>query len=87
MKRRKSKTEYLSYIEETKKHLGVIEEVAKESSLDAIDDSLNNGVPVTYMEGETIVQVQKSGEQKKLKDLKLRQRKVSIGETTTIQKG
>ena len=47
-------TKYLTYIEETRKHHKLIDEVAKESSEQAILISRERKVPVTYLEGEEI---------------------------------
>lgn len=61
MKSRKSKTEYLSYIEETSKHIGKINKVASKATKNARERALNNGNYVTYLDGDKIIKEYPSG--------------------------
>jgi hypothetical protein len=81
-----TKTKYLSYIEETRKHHSIIEKVAKSSVKKAIETSHNKLVPVTYMEGEEIVKVNHLGVKSVVGVLKNNRRKVKKGDKTTISK-
>ena len=56
-----TKKKYLTYLEDTRKHHLEIEKVAKSSAKKAIAESHRNSVPVTFMEGETIVKVSQNG--------------------------
>lgn len=80
------KTKYLSYIEETKKHHKLIEKAAKKSSKKAVKKSRSRSVPVTYIEGENIVQEDSKGQKTILKGIKNNRRKVAIGEKTKLPK-
>jgi len=61
-----SKTKYLTYLEETRKHHSIIEKVAKSSTKKAIAASHKKSVPVTYMEGEEIIKVSHKGKKQLL---------------------
>ena len=79
------KTKYLSYIEETRKHHTIIDAIAGESSRIAIEESLAASVPVTYLEGETIVQVDSKGGKKIVGTVENHRRKVTIGARTVLR--
>lgn len=79
-------TKYLTYIEETRKHHKLIDEVAKESSEQAILISRERKVPVTYLEGEEIIRVKPSGEKETIGRIENNRRKVTVGAKTTLSK-
>jgi hypothetical protein len=61
MKSKKSKTEYLSYIEETSKHVSKIHNAASKATTEARKTALSNGIYVTYLRGNEIVKEYPSG--------------------------
>lgn len=81
-----TKTKYLTYLEETRKHHSIIEDVAKTSTKKAIAASHRRSVPVTYMEGEEIVKVSHNGIKKVVGLVKNNRRKVKKGGKTTLSK-
>lgn len=48
------KTKYLSYIEETRKHLPKLIKIVGEATSSAIEESLEDDVPVVYIEDGVI---------------------------------
>lgn len=80
------KTKYLSYLEETPKHHAKIGAVATESSTKAIAASLAKSVPVTYLEGETIVKVGRNGKKSVVGKVENNRRKVARGAKATLSK-
>lgn len=78
------KAKYLTYIEETKKHHSLIEEIAKKSVKNAIKNTQNKLVDVTYLQGGKIVVEKPNGLITLVQQLPLKQRKVQIGEKTRI---
>lgn len=80
----KKSVEYLSYVEETKKHHALIGRIVRRSGPKAIKDSYANSVEVTYLEGENIVKVSKSGKKSVLGTVTNNRRKVTVGETTEL---
>ena len=55
MKAKKSKTEYLSYIEETPKQIVKINKVASTATKNARKRALESGTYVTYLDGDKIM--------------------------------
>ena len=55
MKRRKKKSEYLSYIEETEKHYNILDEVAKKATQAAFKLTKSKNLPVTYIVDNQII--------------------------------
>ncbi len=80
------KAKYLSYIEDTRKHHSVIDQVAKESSAKAISSSLDESIPVTYLDGEDIIQVDATGAKTTLGRVENNRRKVLVGTKTKLSK-
>jgi len=80
------KVKYLSYIEETKKHHALIEKEAKIAVKKAIAAAHKKKVPVTYMEGEQIIQEEANGKKVIIGKVRNNRRKVTVGEKTTISK-
>jgi len=78
------RTKYLSYIEETRKHHGILQEVAKESVEDAISVAQQNSVAVTYMEGEEIITEEANGKKTVVGSIQNNRRKVSKGDKATL---
>ena len=81
-----TKKKYLTYLEDTRKHHLEIEKVAKSSAKKAIAESHRNSVPVTFMEGETIVKVSQNGKKSIVGTVKNNRRKVKVGAKTRISK-
>lgn len=54
---RKNRLEYLSYIEDTKKHRSKLIEVVVSSVDEAVENSISNNIPYTVLEGSKIVKV------------------------------
>lgn len=81
-----SKKKYLTYLEDTRKHHDVIEEVARTSTKKAIAASHKKSVPVTFMEGEEIVKVGPKGKKSIVGLVKNNRRKVKVGAKTKISK-
>lgn len=79
------KTKYLSYIEETRKHHPIIDAIAGESSRIAIKKSLAASVPVTYLEGEAIVEVDSNGKKKIVGTVENNRRKVTVGARSVLR--
>lgn len=69
MKKRKSKTEYLSYIEETPKHSPIIGKAASTATNNARRRALNNGLYVTYLDGNKIVREYPDGRKETMKTI------------------
>lgn len=69
MKNKKSRTEYLSYIEETKIHLDKLHNVASRATKNARKRALKKGIYVTYLDGNRIVKEYPSGYKTTLKTL------------------
>ncbi len=80
------KTKYLSYLEETRKHHGLIEEEAKTAVKKAIEESHNEGVAVTFLEGEKIVKVGPKGKKSEVGTVVNNRRKVKVGDKAKISK-
>jgi hypothetical protein len=81
-----SRTKYLTYIEETRKHHSVIEKVAKSSTKKAIAASHKQFVSVVFMEGERIIKVDAKGEKFVIGEIKNNRRKVEVGAKTQLPK-
>ena len=52
---RKRKTEYLSYLEDTKKYHIKIADIAILASNKAVENAKSHGLDITYLKGEAIV--------------------------------
>jgi len=80
------KKKYLTYLEETRKHHGVIEEVVKSSARKAIAVSKRKSVPVAFMEGEEIIREGPKGKKEVVGTVKNNRRKVKVGAKTKLSK-
>lgn len=78
------KTKYLSYIEETRRHHKIIEKVAEKSVKKAISNSLDEDIPITYLEGDKIIQENSQGEKVILGSVENNIRKVKVGATSEL---
>ena len=58
---RKKRTEYLSYIEETRKHLTTLQKVASQATRKAIRLAKSKNLFITYQEGNNIIREYKNG--------------------------
>lgn len=81
-----AKKKYLTYLEDTRKHHPLIEKVAQTSAKKAIAASLSKSIPVTYMEGENIVNVGPKGKKSIVGTVKNNRRKVKVGAKTKLSK-
>ena len=81
-----AKTKYLTYIEDTRKHHSKINNAAKKSAENAISDSQEKHVPVTYLEGVEIVKVASGGQKVIIGKVENNRRKVTVGAKTTLSK-
>ena len=59
---RKKRTAYLSYIEETRKHLTALQKVAAEATRKAIRLAKSKNLFITYKDGDKIVREYKNGD-------------------------
>ena len=80
------KTKYLTYIEETKKHHGLLAKLAKTSTKKAVMTTLGQSIPVTYMEGEEIIKVNANGKKVVVGTLANNRRKVNVGAKASLSK-
>jgi hypothetical protein len=69
MKTKKNRTAYLSYIEETSKHFEMLNNVATNATKDARKSALENGMFVTYLDGNKIMREYPSGHTRTFKTL------------------
>ncbi len=76
---KKKKTDYLSYIEDTKKHHGKIEALAISGVNKAIKIAKDNNFDITYLKGENIVKESSSGKITIIDTVQNIRRKVIIG--------
>jgi len=61
---KKKRTEYLSYIEETEKHTPKLIQVARKATRNAVKESRSLGVPITYLEGNSVIREESGGTKK-----------------------
>ncbi len=80
------KTKYLAYIEDTRIHHLKISEAAKKSAENAILDSQEKEIPITFLEGVEIVQVASNGQKITIGKVENNRRQVQIGAKTTLSK-
>jgi len=81
-----SRSKYLNYLEETRKHHSVIEKVAASSTKKAITASHKESVPVTFIEGEKIVRVGPKGQKSVVGKIENNRRKVEKGAKAKLSK-
>lgn len=81
---RKSRTSYLSYIEETPKHFNKLQRVAKSATLAAIKRAKNRNLTVTYLEDGWIVREAATGKKEKVKRIVSPLRKVNAGDKYSL---
>jgi hypothetical protein len=80
----KSKTEYLSYIEETPKHRGKLVKAAKAATSKAIREAKSRELDITYTENGNIIREDASGNKEVIGKIDKPRRKVRIGEKATL---
>lgn len=61
IKKKKKRTEYLSYIEDTVKHRPKLIKLAQEASRKAIKEAKAHDVAITYFDGKSIIREQPDG--------------------------
>lgn len=79
----RKRIEYLSYIEETKKHHPKLNNVARVAAKEAIQKARNQSIPITYLAGEEIIKESAEGREVIGKHANHR-RKVKIGSKSTL---
>lgn len=77
---------YLSYIEDTRKQHGKIDQVAKKSSAKAIGKAHHSGVSTAHLNGEDIVRITSSGRATIIGTVANNRRKVQVGEKAKLSK-
>lgn len=85
-KSRTSKTKYLTYIEDTPKHHGLLKDIILESGKIAVTKSISNDVPITYLKEGKIVKRSSDGKLVVLRKVDTVPRNVKVGSKTTIHK-
>lgn len=80
------KIKYLTYIEDTRIHHKKISEAAKKSAENAILDSQEKEIPITFLEGVEIVQVASNGQKITIGKVENNRRQVQIGGKARISK-
>jgi hypothetical protein len=80
------KTKYLTYIEDTRIHHKKIGDAAKKSAENAILNSQENEIPVTFLEGVEIVQIASNGQIITIGKVENNRRQVQIGGKARIPK-
>lgn len=83
---RTSKTKYLTYIEDTPKHHGLLKDIIIESGKNAVTRSISNDVAITYLKEGKIVKRSPNGKLRVLRKVNTVPRRVAVGSKTTIHK-
>lgn len=83
---RTSKTKYLTYIEDTPKHHGLLKDIIIKSGRNAVTKSISNDVPITYLKEGKIVKRSPDGKLRVLRKVDAVSRTVEVGSKITIQK-
>lgn len=78
----KKKTEYLSYLEDTKKYYSKIEGIDSIAVKNAKDKKLD----ITYLKGEDIIKESPSGKTTIIHTQHIERRKVKVGSKDTLSK-
>ena len=76
---KKKKTDYLSYIEETKKHYGKLEKLASDATKKAIQDAKAKDLYITYQEGKKVVREYSDGRKEVIGEVEEPLLKVDLG--------
>lgn len=82
----KKKIEYLSYLEDTKKHYSKIEDMAICAVENAIKAAKDKKLDITYFDGKNIIKESFSGQTTIIKTEHIERRKVKIGSKSTLSK-
>ena len=84
MSQRKKKTDYLSYIEDTKKHYPKLEKIASDATRRAIGAAKAQDLFITYQEGEQIVREHRDGTREVIGQVTKPILKVEVGSECTL---
>lgn len=87
MKRKKKKTEYLTYIEDTTKHHPRLVRVAQKATKLAIEEALENDIPIMYIRDGQIVREYPDGTIEIVGEVEGNRRIVVKGEQYTLSEG
>lgn len=82
----KKKTEYLSYLEDTKKYYSKIEGIASIAVKKAIENAKDKKLDITYLKGEDIIKESPSGKTTIIHTQHIERRKVKVGSKDTLSK-
>ncbi len=80
------RAKYLSYIEDTPKHHGKLDAIAKKATKAAVEEAHAQDLAVTYLKGESIVQEHADGSIKQIGRVVNNRRKIAVGTKLTIKK-
>lgn len=80
----KSRTNYLTYIEETPKHRGKLVKAAQVATSKAIREAKSKNLSITYAEGENIIREDAEGNRNIIGSIEQPRKKVRIGEKSTL---
>lgn len=80
----RSRTSYLSYIEETPKHFNQLQRVARTATIAAIRRAKKKNLSITYLEDGWIIREDAEGKKFKIKAVTNKFRKVNAGEKFSL---
>lgn len=83
-KNRKKKSEYLSYIEETRKHYGTLDSVAARATKRAAFITKSQNLPLTYKKGDVVIREYSNGQKEIIGNIDNPSSKVTIGATIKL---
>lgn len=86
MSQRKKKTDYLSYIEDTKKHYPKLEKIASDATRKAICAAKAQDLFITYQEGKQIVREHRDGTREVIGQVAEPTLKVEVGSERILSK-
>ena len=81
---RKSRTSYLSYIEETPKHFDMLQRVAKAATIAAIKRAKKKNLSITYLEDNWIIRESADGRKERIKHITTLSRNVNAGDKRVL---
>ncbi len=82
----KKSTEYLTYIEERRKHHDKIAKIAQEATWKASKSAFDDSHEITYVKGDEIIQEKKGEKKKVIGKYSNNRRKVKVGSKGSLSK-
>lgn len=76
---KRSKTKYLSYIEETPKHYGELRTLARNATLKAVTNAKSRNLSVTYLKDGWVISEDAKGNQIRISEVEKSSRKTRSG--------